>query len=50
MKLAETMERVALAALRSGRRPEEVVVVAVGKTFSPEILMTVYDAGRQKRA
>ncbi len=47
LKLAETMERVALAAVRSGRRPEEVVVVAVGKTFSPEILMTVYDAGHR---
>ncbi len=47
VNLEETMERVALAAVRSGRRPEDVVVVAVGKTFSPEVLMTVYDAGHR---
>ncbi|MGB6481895.1 MAG: YggS family pyridoxal phosphate-dependent enzyme [Candidatus Acidiferrales bacterium] len=38
-------ERIARAAARSGRRPEEVVLVAASKTFSAEAIRAAYDAG-----
>ncbi len=38
-------ERVAAAALRSGRRPEDVRVVVVGKTFAAESLAAAVAAG-----
>lgn len=47
LKLEETIERVAAAARRSGRRPEDVVIVAVGKTFPAEVLMEAYQAGHR---
>ncbi len=43
----ETLERIAAAAGRSGRSPEEVRLVAVGKTFPPEKIMELYRAGHR---
>ncbi len=39
------MERVAAAALRSGRRPEDVTVVAAIKTVAPERILEAVEAG-----
>ena len=47
MTYSEVMERVRIAALEAGRRPEEVTVVAVAKTKSPEEIMYVYDQGHR---
>ena len=38
-------ERIARAALRGDRRPEEVVLVAAAKTMPPEAIREAYDAG-----
>jgi PLP dependent protein len=38
-------ERMAAACLRAGRRPEEVKLVAISKTFPPERIREAYDAG-----
>ncbi len=38
---------VAAAAMHSGRRPEEVRLIAVSKTFPAEDLMTVYQCGQR---
>ncbi|MGB6877551.1 MAG: YggS family pyridoxal phosphate-dependent enzyme [Candidatus Acidiferrales bacterium] len=38
-------ERITRAAARSGRRPEEVVLVVASKTFSAEAIRAAYDAG-----
>ena len=38
-------ERIARAAARSDRRPEDVVLVAASKTFSAEAIRAAYDAG-----
>jgi pyridoxal phosphate enzyme (YggS family) len=47
VNLDKTLARVGEAATRSGRRPEDVVVVAVGKTFPVEVLLEVYEAGHR---
>ena len=47
VNLSETLERAANAAVRAGRPPDDVVVVAVGKTFPAETLMAVYEAGHR---
>ena len=38
-------ERIAGAAARTGRRPEEIAMVAVSKTFPPEAIREAYEAG-----
>jgi pyridoxal phosphate enzyme (YggS family) len=38
-------ERMAAACLRAGRRPEEVKLIAISKTFPPERIREAYDAG-----
>lgn len=38
-------ERIARAAARAGRRPEEVTVVAVSKTFPADAIRAAYEAG-----
>lgn len=38
-------ERIARAALRGDRRPEEVVLIAISKTFPPEAIHEAYEAG-----
>lgn len=38
-------ERIAAASLRSGRRPEEITLLAVSKTFPPEQIRAAYSAG-----
>jgi PLP dependent protein len=43
--IERVQERIARAAERSGRRPEEVVLVAVSKTFPAEAIRAAYDAG-----
>ncbi|MFZ0334458.1 MAG: YggS family pyridoxal phosphate-dependent enzyme [Candidatus Acidiferrales bacterium] len=43
--LERVQERIARAAARSDRRPEEVVLVAVSKTFPAQAIRAAYDAG-----
>jgi PLP dependent protein len=45
--IALVRERIATAARRAGRRPEEIVLMAVSKTFSPERIREAYNAGLQ---
>lgn len=40
-----TLERIAAAAKRAGRAPEEVTLVAVTKTHGPEVVQEALDAG-----
>jgi PLP dependent protein len=42
--ISRVRERIA-AALRSGRKPEEITLMAVTKTFPPEQIRAAYDAG-----
>jgi len=43
--IAQVQKRAASALLRSGRKPEEVTLMAVSKTFSAEKIREAYDAG-----
>ncbi|MHB8654491.1 MAG: YggS family pyridoxal phosphate-dependent enzyme [Terriglobia bacterium] len=43
--IARVQERIAAACNRSGRRPEEVKLVAVSKTVSPDRIRQAYEAG-----
>jgi pyridoxal phosphate enzyme (YggS family) len=43
--IEHVQERIARAAARSGRSPDEVVLVAATKTFSAEAIRAAYDAG-----
>jgi pyridoxal phosphate enzyme (YggS family) len=43
--LAQVQERLAEAALRSGRNPDEVTLIAVTKTHPAETVITAYQAG-----
>jgi PLP dependent protein len=43
--VAEVRRRITTAALRAGRDPEEVTLMAVSKTFPPERIREAYDAG-----
>ncbi len=43
--IARVRERIAAACSRSGRRPEEVRLVAVSKTVPPERIRQAYEAG-----
>ncbi len=43
--LAQIQERIAEAALRSGRNPTDVTLVAVAKTFPAEAVVAAYEAG-----
>jgi pyridoxal phosphate enzyme (YggS family) len=45
--LAEVRGRIAAAARRAGRRPEEIALMAVSKTFPPEIIREAYGAGQR---
>jgi PLP dependent protein len=45
--LALVRQRIAEAAHRAGRRPEEVALMAVTKTFPPEIIREAYAAGQR---
>ncbi len=47
MSYHEVRERVAAAAGRSGRSPESVTIVAVGKTRTPNEIMDLYRAGHR---
>lgn len=47
MSYQEVMERVAMAAEAAGRSPEDVTVVAVSKTFSPDDIRIVYEQGHR---
>jgi pyridoxal phosphate enzyme (YggS family) len=46
-RYAETMSRVADAAVRSGRRPEQVIVAAVTKYAEPDDIRVLYDLGHR---
>jgi pyridoxal phosphate enzyme (YggS family) len=43
--LAAVRERIAAASRRAGRRPEDVRLMPVTKTQSPDLIQEVYDAG-----
>src|ERR1700686_3852914 len=43
--LAQVRQRIALAAKRAGRRPEDIALMAVSKTFSAESIREAYAAG-----
>jgi pyridoxal phosphate enzyme (YggS family) len=43
--LAQVRERISAAASRAGRRPEDIALMAVSKTFPPERIREAYDAG-----
>lgn len=43
--LKRVQERIAEAALRAGRDPQDVTLVAVTKTFPAEVVLTGYEAG-----
>jgi len=43
--LEHVQERIAEAAQRAGRDPEDVTLVAVTKTFPADVILTAYDAG-----
>src|SRR5450755_567130 len=43
--IARVQERISAACLRSGRKAEEVSLLAVSKTFPPEQIRAAYDAG-----
>ncbi len=43
--VAEVRQRIAAAARRDGRNPEEIALLAVSKTFPPERIREAYDAG-----
>ena len=45
--LARVRQRIAEAARRAGRRPEDVALMAVTKTFPPEIIREAYAAGQR---
>ena len=45
--LASVQARIANAAEKSGRRPEEVKLVAVSKTYPAEAIREVFDAGQR---
>jgi pyridoxal phosphate enzyme (YggS family) len=44
-RVADVRARIARAALRGGRKPEEVTLVAVGKTQPPALIRLAYEAG-----
>jgi pyridoxal phosphate enzyme (YggS family) len=46
--IARVQERIAAACFRAGRKPEEVSLLAVSKTFQPEQIRAAYDAGLRK--
>ena len=43
--LAHIQERIAEAADRSGRGPDEITLIAVTKTFAADVVLTAYEAG-----
>ena len=45
--LAQVRQRIADAARRAGRRPEDIALMAVTKTFPPEIIRQAYAAGQR---
>ncbi len=46
-RLAAVQERIADAANRAGRNPDNVTLVAISKTFSPEQIVPVVEAGQR---
>src|SRR5512147_676289 len=51
MSIAENLkairERIASAARRAGRSPDDVALMAVTKTFGPDAIRAAYDAGQR---
>ena len=45
--LAETRDRIAIAAARAGRSPSDVALMAVCKTFPADAILDAYAAGQQ---
>lgn len=43
--IAHLQERISAACRRSGRKPEEIALLAVSKTFPPDQIRAAYDAG-----
>jgi len=45
--LAAVRERIAAAVRRAGRRPEEIALMAVSKTFPPDVIREAYNTGQR---
>ena len=45
--LAEVRERIAAAARRAARSPDDIALMAVTKTFGPDAIRAAYDAGQR---
>jgi PLP dependent protein len=45
--LSAIRDRIALATKRAGRRPDDVSLMAVTKTFPPQTIMEAYEAGQR---
>ncbi len=43
--LGRVRERIASACARAGRRPDEITIIAVSKTFPPDAIRAAHDAG-----
>src|SRR6266480_7464614 len=43
--IARVRERIAAAAQRAGRQPDDISLMAVSKTFPPDRIREAYDAG-----
>ena len=46
--LAEVQQRIAAACARAGRKPDEVEIIGVTKTFGPEVVAEAWQAGLRK--
>src|SRR5438477_8060897 len=44
-RIHQIIERIARAARRSGRNPDEIMLMAVSKTHSPQSIISAYQAG-----
>ncbi len=43
--LESVNEKIQAACMRSGRQPDEITLIAVSKTFPPEVILQAYNAG-----
>ncbi len=46
-RLVTVRDRIAIAAERAGRRPEEIELVAVTKTWPAETVLAAFEAGQR---
>ena len=46
--LAEVKDNIARAARKAGRKPEDITLIAVSKTYSSDIIKQAVDAGQTR--